>query len=107
MSALIETRYFENISTSTIAGELQYNPDYLERVFRRENGMSIMTAIHEKRIAVARSALRSDAAKNVNEVAYECGYAAPAYFHRMFKRLTGLTPRAFRNLYAHTHINTH
>jgi hypothetical protein len=25
----------------------------------------------------------------------------------MFKRLTGLTPREFRTLYARTHINTH
>ena len=107
IQAFIAAHFREAISTSAIADTLHYNADYLERIFRRETGMSVVDAIHQKRIAAARLALRNDAAKNINEIAYECGYEHPTYFHRMFKRLSGFTPREFRNLYSRTHINTH
>jgi len=97
----------ETVSTSTIAAELRYNADYLERVFRAHAHVSILAALHQKRIAMARTLLHAEPGKNINEIALECGYPDPAYFHRMFKRLTGLTPREFRTLYARTHINTH
>jgi AraC-like DNA-binding protein len=103
----IETEYRGPISTSTIARSLRYNPDYLERVFRDQESMSIIDAIHQKRIGVARACLHNDVGKNISEIAFQCGYTDAGYFHRMFKRLTGLTPRVFRSLYARTHINTH
>jgi len=92
---------------ATIAAALRFNPDYLERVFRARARMSILDALHQKRIGAARALLHTEPGKNINEIAFECGYADPGYFRRMFKRNTGLTPREFRTLYARTHINTH
>jgi len=103
----IDAHFPKPITTSTIAAALRYNPDYLERVFRTRTKMSILDALHQKRINVARASLHNEAGKNINEIAFECGYSDPGYFRRMFKRLTGLTPREFRTLYARTHINTH
>jgi AraC-like DNA-binding protein len=103
----IESDYRSPISTSAIAKSLGYNPDYLERVFSGHEHISIMDAIHQKRIGMAKAALHNDIRRNINEIAFECGYADAGYFRRMFKRLTGLTPREFRSLYARTHINTH
>jgi AraC-like DNA-binding protein len=104
---VIEEGYRTPISTSSIARALRYNPDYLERVFFSQEEMSIVDAIHQKRIDVARALLHNDMRRNINEIAFECGFSDPGYFHRMFKRLTGMTPREFRSLYARTHINTH
>jgi AraC-like DNA-binding protein len=103
----IDAHFPQPITTSTIAAALRYNPDYLERVFRTRTKMSILDALHQKRISVARASLHSEAGKNINEIAFECGYTDPGYFRRMFKRLTGQTPKEFRTLYARTHINTH
>ncbi len=103
----IEEEYRRRISTSAIAGALGYNPDYLERVFRGREGLSIVDAIHRKRVGMARASLLHDVRRNINEIGFESGYADAGYFRRMFKRLTGLTPREFRSLYARTHINTH
>jgi AraC-like DNA-binding protein len=103
----IESEYRKPISTSEVAGALHYNPDYLERVFHGREGISIVDAIHRKRVGMARAALHHDVRRNINEIGLECGYADPGYFRRMFKRITGLTPREFRSLYARTHINTH
>jgi AraC-like DNA-binding protein len=103
----IDAHFPEAISTSTIAAAMSFHPDYLERVFRARTKMSILGALHQKRIGAARVSLHSEPGKNINEIAFECGYTDPGYFRRMFKRLTGLTPREFRTLYARTHINTH
>jgi AraC-like DNA-binding protein len=103
----IDAHFPKAITTSTIAAALRYNPDYLERVFRARTKMSILDALHQKRVAAARVLPHSEPGKNINEIAFECGYGDPGYFRRMFKRLTGLTPREFRTLCARTHINTH
>jgi len=103
----IEANYEKPITTSCIARDLHYNPDYLERVFHSHWNMSIIDAVHQKRIGIARAFLHTEPGKNINEIAFECGYTDAVYFRRMFKRLTGLTPREFRTLYARTHINTH
>ena len=103
----IDSEYRRPISTSAVARALHYNPDYLERVFSAREGISIVDAIHRKRVGMARAALRHDVRRNINEIGLECGYPDPGYFRRMFKRITGLTPREFRSLYARTHINTH
>ena len=103
----IEARYRDPISTSVIACDLGFNADYLERIFFARERISIVDAIHQKRIGMAKAALHVEVRKNINEIARECGYEDVGYFRRMFKRLTGLTPREFRSLYARTHINTH
>jgi AraC-like DNA-binding protein len=95
------------LTASSIANVLRYNPDYLERVFRARYEMSITDALHQKRIGRARASLNSEPGRNINEISFECGYSNPRYFRRIFKRMTGLTPREFRTLYARTHINTH
>jgi len=105
--AYIEGNFRSQVTTSSVARDLRYNADYLERIYRRYCGTSILDALHRKRISAARSLLRTEGRKNINEVAFTCGYTDPGYFRRVFKRLTGLTPRQFRSLYSRTHINTH
>ncbi|HBG80680.1 MAG TPA: AraC family transcriptional regulator, partial [Porphyromonadaceae bacterium] len=36
--------------------------------------------------------------KNIGEVAEACGFLDVAYFSRIFKKITGVTPTAYRNL---------
>jgi AraC-like DNA-binding protein len=107
IQAYIDRNFSEPITTSSIARDLRRSADYLERVFRRHRDMSILRAIHLRRITAARVMLRTEGRKNINEIAFACGYSDPGYFRRMFKRLTGLSPRKFRSLYSRTHINAH
>ena len=107
IQAYIDENYRTSITTSSIARELRRSADYLERVFRRQRDRSILEAIHLKRITAARALLRNEGRKNINEIAFACGYTDPGYFRRMFKRQTGLSPKKFRSLYSRTHINAH
>ncbi len=107
IQAYIDGNFRGPITTSSIARDLRRSADYLERVFHRHRDMSILEAVHLKRIGVARSMLRTEGRKNINEIAFACGYSDPGYFRRMFKRLTGLSPKKFRSLYSRMHINAH
>lgn len=67
----------------------------LERRFRAATGHSPVAYVQQLRIAEARRRLeRSD--EPVEQIALAVGYENASYFRRVFKRLTGLTPGAYR-----------
>lgn len=92
----IAAHYHEPIGTADVAQALRYNPDYLERAYRMERRMSISQAIHARRIREARAQLVLQSARGIGEIAALCGFSDPAYFRRVFKRATSMTPHGFR-----------
>jgi AraC-like DNA-binding protein len=94
-----------DLSASTIARVLDCHPDYLGRCFRASYGITITTAIHRQRLKRARTLLM-DSSDTIESIARECGFSAPAFFRRVFRRTEGVSPSAFRQLYARVHINT-
>ncbi|NQU43735.1 helix-turn-helix transcriptional regulator [bacterium] len=65
------------------------------RVFRETYGISPVEYMNAIRIERARLFLR-DTDLSISEAAYRVGFSSAAYFSRLFKRLTGLSPREFR-----------
>ncbi len=103
--AHIRTHFHTPISTSVLASELGCNPDYLGRVFRKVYGLTPTEFMHRRRVRHARRMLiESDL--NVEEISRACGFKDVGYFRRLFKRHEGMTPLAFRRLYAQMHVNT-
>jgi AraC-like DNA-binding protein len=96
VDAYVAAHYHEPIGTLDVAHELRYNPDYLERAYRSERRMSIRQAIHARRIREARAQLVLQSARGIAEIAALCGFSDPAYFRRVFKRATSMTPHGFR-----------
>jgi AraC-like DNA-binding protein len=70
----------------------------LTRDFRREYGMSIRT--YQRRISLV-MALPRVREEKVEAIALELGYRSRKNFYLAFKRATGLTPTAFRELPLH------
>ena len=103
--ALVQTRFHEAISTSDLAAALGCNPDYLGRIYRRTFGRTLVDAIHQNRLRRARRLLL-ESPLNIDQVARECGFDDSGYFRRIFRKKQGLSPRAFRRLYARAHVNT-
>lgn len=98
VDAYIAAHYREPICTLDIARELRYSPGYLERAYRRERGISVRSAIHLRRIREARAQLLLQREMHVSEIAAQCGYGDAAYFRRVFKRTTNMTPLHFRSI---------
>lgn len=102
---LIRTRFHELLQTSTVARDLDCNPDYLGRAFQRTYGHTVTEAIHRARLKEAR-ALLIESGQNVAQVARLVGYSNPGYFRRIFHRQQGISPRAYRRMHARAHVNT-
>lgn len=85
-----DTFYVEDI-----ANAVHINPQYLMRLFKKEEGISILEFITEERIALAKEIL-STTDIPINRVADSVGYGNYSYFTKLFKRSTGLTPTEYR-----------
>ena len=92
---ILKDRYLEDISLETIAEDLHYNPNYLSRVFKREMGMNFSNYLIHYRIEVAKEML-SDTDKTIKEIAEELQYSNSQNFIRTFRKITGVTPGAYR-----------
>jgi len=98
VDAYVAAHYREPLCANDIARELHYSPGYLERAYRRERGISVRSAIHLRRIREARAQLLLQREVLVSEIAAQCGYGDAAYFRRVFKRTTHMTPLHFRSI---------
>ena len=103
--ALIRASFQQPISASTLAAQLGCNPDHLGRAFRSTYRHTLTEAIHKIRIRHA-SALLSEGPTTIDAIATQCGFDDIGYFRRLFKRLTGMTPRDYRRIHSRVHVNT-
>ncbi len=67
----------------------------LTRVFLRETGMTVVDFVHERRVARACRQL-SCTRETCARTAYACGFGSVQQFNRVFRRLKGATPSAWR-----------
>ncbi|SES64263.1 transcriptional regulator, AraC family [Draconibacterium orientale] len=88
-SGLPTVAYFANL--------LHLSANYLGDTLKKETGKSAQEHIQLKLISVAKERI-FDTGKSISEIAYELGYKSPQHFNRMFKKATGQTPNAYRNL---------
>ncbi len=102
---VIRTRFAENLRISKIADEIGCNSDYLNRLFKRNFGTTISEYIKNRRLNYACNLL-INSRDNIDYVAFKSGFNDPCYFRRCFKEKYGVTPKAYRNLYIHMHVNT-
>ena len=78
-----------------LADRLGCSPDHLARRYQVLTGQRLVHDINRRRVALARELLQ-DSALQVQEVALACGYRDPRYFSRVFRSLTGASPRMAR-----------
>jgi AraC family transcriptional regulator len=84
-----------SLTVQTLATDLGVSPVRLARAFRRVFGESLGTYHRRLRIRQACEWLRAHDVP-LSEVALETGFADQSHFTRVFKRLMGTTPAAYR-----------
>jgi len=92
---LVEARYREHWPLSRYCAALRLTEGQLNRLARRLGGHSAAELIQQRLFLEARRRLIHVAAP-IARIAYDLGFQDPAYFCRIFKRRTGMTPSAFR-----------
>ena len=92
----IELHHAEGISLELLATEAGQSTYHLSRLFKRHTGSSIVEYLNSVRIDRAKSLLHAGRLA-VQEVSRQVGFADPAYFARVFRRIEGVSPSVYRN----------
>jgi two-component system, response regulator YesN len=93
----INDNYRTDIRLDTVAWEVRMSPAHFSRTFKKVMSLSYQDYLNSRRITKANNLLRTST-QSVTEIAVSLGFADPTGFGRIFKKLTGHTPSAFRSL---------
>jgi AraC family transcriptional regulator len=91
----LDSEFRRSLRIREVADEVGANPTHLSRVFRRHMGVPIGEYVHRLRVRYASEELGRPGAR-LADVAAATGFADQSHMTRVFKRVTGVTPGAFR-----------
>ncbi|MEM0965359.1 MAG: helix-turn-helix domain-containing protein [Verrucomicrobiota bacterium] len=91
----LETHYTEPFDINELTKRSGMSRRSFYRAFSDLTGNTPMSYLLNLRIAQAAHLLQTTD-KNVTETAFECGFEDSNYFSRQFRRIMGITPRAYR-----------
>ena len=85
----------ENPSLAEIADELEMSQYYFCRLFKQSTGMTPHQYLIQQRVERAKLLLRQPGL-TITEVAVKCGFTHQSHFAKYFRKITGFTPKQFR-----------
>lgn len=95
---LVVAHYRESREATFYADLLHLTPKHFSRVIRSAtNGLSPNDWIEQYVIAQAKHLMDTQPTLTIQETAYRLGFNESASFCRFFKRLTGLTPKTYKD----------
>jgi len=83
------------LTTETLASQAHLSSSHFTRLFKQCLGLSPMSCVIQKRIALA-CALLTETRMTLGEIGLRVGYEDPYYFSRLFKKQTGVCPTQYR-----------
>jgi two-component system response regulator YesN len=91
----VEAHYFEDISLTSVASVLNADRAYLSKAYKQVTGCNIMLSIAKKRIDEAKEYIKQRDL-SLTDIADLVGYGEYAYFNRVFRKVTGLSPSEYK-----------
>lgn len=92
----IEQNYQEEISVDDAAATVHMSKSHFMRFFKQATGQPLIAHLNQFRVVKAQHLL-STTSKSVADVGQEVGFCNQSYFGLVFRRLTHVTPREYRN----------
>ncbi len=92
----VEADLTADISLKKMAEMNGVSSTYLSTVFKKETGKSFVDFVNSKRVNQAKHYLKTTNLQ-IQTVAQHCGFLDVQYFAKVFKKYTGMTPRAYRD----------
>ncbi len=82
-------------SLYALADSVHLCPEYLLRIFKKQEGMTILQYTNELKLSRAKQLL-AETDMQIKEIALEMGFSSAGYFGRFFKSKAGVTPNVYR-----------
>lgn len=91
----LQARYAEDLTLGDLSSSFHMSEGQLCRFFKRGTGMSVFSYVNDYRITVScRMLLEGN--EPVGRIAASVGFRNISYFNRVFRRLVGCAPAAYR-----------
>ena len=92
----IDANLSGDLSLKTLAQKLNISSSYLSTIFKKETGHTLTDLIAQRRVDRAKELLRTTRLQ-IQTVAQHCGIVDVHYFSKIFKKVTGQTPKEYRD----------
>ena len=94
----VNKHFTEPLSLKTFADKYNYSSAHISNLFKREIGITFSDYVQSIRIQES-CRLLANTNKSVAEIVNIVGYTDVKFFNKVFKRITGMTPRQFKQTY--------
>ncbi|MCR8659587.1 response regulator transcription factor [Paenibacillus endoradicis] len=98
IKAILLKQYDRNFDLERIAETIGMSSHYVSRLFKQETGVTITDYLIDIRIDKAKQFLINYPHMKNYEISQSVGYSDPVYFQKLFKKVTGLTPREYKEI---------
>jgi AraC-like DNA-binding protein len=88
--------FHKDISVTDASNVVHMTPEAFCRFFKKHTRKTYVTFLNEIRIENACRKLKNGDDKLVAEIAYSCGFGNVSHFNRVFRKVTGKTPKAYQ-----------
>ena len=93
----IHANYNEKPDVNKVASSVHLSTAAFCRYFRKQTNITFTDFVNQYRITQARTLLIKG--KTITETCYEVGFESLSYFNKLFKRIAGENPSAFKKRY--------
>ena len=92
---LLEENYSQHLSVQGYAKALYTSPSTLNRLCKEVLGLPVKSLIQERLyLEIRRKLIYTQA--TLEQISYQTGFKDPGYFSRFFKKIAGISPKAYR-----------
>lgn len=91
----VQEHITESITVDALAKNLCLSPNHLSSKFRQESGMTFSQFVNQQKVKKAKEYLKNTD-RSILEISTFLGFSSQGYFQNVFKKVTGMTPREFR-----------
>ncbi|MDF2613007.1 MAG: DNA-binding response regulator [Clostridia bacterium] len=98
ITSYIDEKYFEELSLTSLSKMFLVERSYLSKLFKQEVGENLMLYIAKKRVEKAIELIKKSNV-TLTEISFLVGYDDYAYFNRVFRKVTGKSPREYKTTF--------
>ena len=95
IKSIIAENYSDKITTEYLSRKINYSQRYLNLIFKKETGKTILQYLTEFRIQKAKELLKQKDSK-IYQVSAMVGYTRNSHFNNIFKKHVGVSPYEYK-----------